>query len=170
MSGVKMKKSIITVLILFVCFLSGCVFVAPESDNFKQNVSTYAKQKGISKRILEMLVNKDSSGLYNMFSIYKRENEDIGDQIDDLFDHYDFSEYDIERVEYNAVNGEQSYRDGRIVFMTLSDTMKNVYDNDDTEFMISYYYIVTDENEPEQEGLVGLTIIRVEDKERFRIG
>lgn len=164
------RSIFITVLLVVACMFSGCGVISPEAEKYKSNVSTYEKQKDISKTILEMLVNRDSSGLYDMFSIYKRENEDIGDQIDDLFVHYDFSEYDIERVEYNAVNGEQSYRDGRIVFMTLSDTMKNVYDNDNTEFMISYYYIVTDENEPEQEGLVGLTIIRVEDKDRFSIG
>ncbi|MBR2523168.1 MAG: DUF5104 domain-containing protein [Clostridiales bacterium] len=164
------RSIIITVLLVVACMFSGCGVISPEAEKLKSNVSTYEKQKDISKTILEMLVNRDSSGLYDMFSSYKRENESIDNQIDELFALYDFSEFDMEQVEYNSVNGEQTYRDGRIVFMTLSDTMKNIRDNDDIEVWISYYYIVTDEKEPNKEGLVGLTIIRVEDKNRFRVG
>ena len=147
---------------------SGCSF-SSESDCVEHNSSPYVQQKNISTRILSMLISRDSDGLYNMFSLYKRETTDISAQIEELFKNYDFSEYDIERANYNCVNGEQSIRDGRIVYLTLSDNIKKIYDNEGIEYRISYYYIITDCDEPEKEGLVGITIIRVNDKSRFDV-
>ncbi len=161
-----MKYRLFCLLIMISIIFSGCMV----TDNVENNYNSYEKQNGVSEAILISIVDRDTTTLYDMFSSYQKQTVDIDEQIETLFEFCDLSQFEVSNAEYNSEISEQSVRDGRIVFMTLSDIMENIYDNEGKKYTVSYYYILTNEEDPSKEGLVGVTIIREEDNERIDVG
>ena len=145
-----MKKIILIVVIAILAMIT---------QSCDSIISTEKEQKAIAEKILECLDDENAEDLKSMFCEKALEETDnIDRQIERAMEFFEgkTESYDSDsRISYYE---ESSHREGKMVRLRSSGTIKDIITDQDKKYSIRFYnYLVYDEK-PEKVGLSEITI------------
>ena len=152
-----MRKTVISLAISVVIFLSGCSVVSA----IKQKESIAESQSSIAEDVLNAVMSEDEELLFEMFSQENKNGCDIKGQIEELFKSIPVEDLSMDRMNQHENGGGTSYRDGRITENNFGYIFERIFDSNEQEYIISFGYCIVDDNNHGTEGLVSLLVARI---------
>lgn len=127
-----------------------------------------------AKDVVELINDKDTEGLIALFSETARENDELGAQINEMYDYLggEIVSYD----EYIPVMGGETIKDGKVTVQTYCPTIKNAKSQSGASYQIYISFMGIYLDAPQQEGIEFIRISKTDpdgekiDGEEFIVG
>ena len=150
-----MKRAILCLLISIV--LIWCVGCMSPSEMKKVGDGSAIQ---CAKDVVELINAKDTEGLIALFSETARKNDELGSQINEMYDYLggEIVSYD----EYIPVMGGETIKDGRVAVQTYSPTIKNAKTQSGVSYQIYISFMEINLDAPQQEGIEFIRISKLD--------
>ena len=144
--GSKRKYKIIFISLILIMVLTAC-------DNY---VSTYSSSQTEGQKILKCFEEKDKKTLKSIFSEKMRKRKELDSEIDEALN---FIDGKIVSYDPDTFGGDgDAIDEGKIKYIRLYIHISDIKTDKDKKYYISALYYIKNGIEPDNEGLVALTI------------
>lgn len=112
----------------------------------------------VGKAILAALSEHDEEAFRDLFCEKVKEKEDFSEQAKQAMVFFEGEIEDFPNEGDLTSSGEQAWDGGKVTYMQLNDYIKDIKTNSGKVYNVFYYCYVANKEEPEEEGVVRITI------------